>query len=178
MLQSTMLKGAIRSGAADESGMTWKAWLLAAEKLVAYQRHRLGCTAANEGSAPAPPSGVFEIATRFAVEQMSADSTHLDGHGDADDADSKPRDAVSVQDPEGEVDSGQLASKLIRSVKRVVGGGLRFAEVSRILFLCCFLLIFAQQRAIRKLTSQVEDLMAAVSELQDERRTFKIEGRS
>lgn len=173
-----MLRGAIRSGAADESGTTWKAWLLAAEKLVAYQRHRLGYLAANGGSAPAPPPDVFDIATRFVVEQMSAVSTRSGGHGDADVADSKLRDAVLVQDPERKVDNGQLASKLIQSLKRVVAWVLRFAEIPKILILCCFMLIFAQQRAIRKLTTQVEDLMAAMSELHDETRTFRIEGHS
>lgn len=164
--QSTIIKGAIRSGAADESDMTWKAWLVASKKVVAYQRHHLGRNAANRGSAPAPLAGVLDLATRFVVDDGSATSMHsVDFVGD--EVVAKPRDVSSATGLEGERENWRLVANLIKSLGDLAAAVVGVAGVPTVVMLCCVLLVFAQQRAIGKLNSQVEDLMAAVSELCD-----------
>lgn len=164
-----MLRNAIRSGAADETGTTWKAWLLAAKKVVEYQRHRIGHDTANRGDAAPPPRGVFDLANSF---------TARDGAGSpAESSDRNTRDKVTAKEGLGEGlsmiqseerDNWTRVASLIFSLGKLVAASLGFAGVPTVLTLCCLILIAAQQRTIGRLADQVEDLITAVSELRGE----------
>lgn len=175
-----MLRGAIRSGAADETKSTWKAWLLASKKVLAYQRHRIGRTAADDGVATDPPDNVFEAAREFTAG----------GGGGTDATKNVARDlgggaATAATVAGAEVaGGGDAASGLLelesegRSKWRVVGGvarllaewavaAVRLAGVPSVLSAFCLLLVVMQRRDVRRLTAQVEELLAAVDELRE-----------
>ena len=171
-----MLRGAIRSGAADETKSTWKAWLLASKKVLAYQRHRIGRTAADNGVATDPPDNVFEAAREFAA---GGGGTGAIKHVARDGA------AAAATVAGAEVAAGEdAASGLLelesegRSKWRVAGGvvrlfaewalaAVRLAGVPSVLSAFCLLLVAMQRRDVRRLTAQVEELLAAVDELRE-----------
>ena len=180
--KSTMLRGAIRSGAADETKSTWKAWLLASKKVLAYQRHRLGRTAADDGVATDPPDDVFEAARRFAAGEGATDAAKHEERGIG--GDTTAPAAVAAAAGGGGI-AAAVASGLElelesegRNKWSIVGGvvrllaewavaAVRFAGVPSVLSVFCLLLVVMQQRDVRRLAAQVEELLAAVDELRE-----------
>lgn len=171
LLKSTVLRGAIRSGAADETSATWKAWLLASEKAVAYQRHRLGHPAANLGVALAPPPGLFDLANRFARETSTTDIAESSPSSVGDDV--RGTNPTGERSPKtslrGDKENWHLVGLLVRALGQGVAKAFKLVGVPAVLTLICLVLIAAQQRAIGKLAGQIEELAAVVSELRSER---------
>lgn len=158
-----MLRGAIRSGAAEETSATWKAWLLASKKVIAFQRHRIGRVAANDGVTAAPPAGVFELARGFAAGEGAVGFPVEVEYGVEDEA---GRNGTLRMGLEGMANwkavAGVVHSLVRRGVEVVKSAGL-----PTVLSLFCLLVLALQQRDVRRLTNQVEELVAAVGELRD-----------
>lgn len=155
-----MLRGAIRSGAAEETRATWKAWLLASTRVVTYQRYRLGLAAANDGDASPPPAAVFELAMGFNA-----------GEGTTDEAEEVARGVeevvVAMGEPSREVD-GIGAANLVAGFVRLPlewSAAIKLPGVPTVLALLCLLMVVVQRREVQRLTGQVEELTAAVGEL-------------
>lgn len=159
-----MLRGAIRSGAVEETSATWKAWLLASMKVVAYQRQRIGESAANEGVATPPPPGVFELAIKFEA-----------GEGEVGAPGEIPRGVIENSpaqngSPESDLrvtDAWKIVAGVSQWLGKIVVDVLKHAGAPAVFGLVCLLLVMVQQRDVRRLTHQVEDLVATVSELRN-----------
>lgn len=189
--KSTMLRGAIRSGAAEETKSTWKAWLLASKKILAYQRHRIGRAAADDGVATNPPDDVFDAAKKFAAGGGAANAakhaTRGLGGGTTTAAAAAAAGETGGVGPVGGgvADAGDAASELGLEEElegknrwKIVGGlvrllaewavaVVRFAGVPSVLCVLCVLVVVMQQRDVRRLTAQVEELLAAVDGLRE-----------
>lgn len=159
-----MLRGAVRSGALEETVTNWKAWMRAAEKVVAYQGHKLGRAGFIAGVTKPPPPRVFELASRFTPRGYSVDEA----------ATGSEATEVAVQ-PIGEgttVTRKQHSgpwSLVVRHVLPVLKSfGLpEFPGTPTMFTLFCLVAIVMQQFALRRLAWRVEELTSAVSELQE-----------
>lgn len=166
--KSTMLRGAIRSGAAEETKATWDAWLLASKKVVAYQRHRLGRVSADDGVATPPPTDVFDLARVFTMAEGGAVSATEQAAHDVNDkaaAQHRPRSVF-----QGTAGDGNLVVALVQTLGQCAVATVEFLGVPNVLLLLCFFMVALQRREIQRLTGQVEDLFAAVDDLRNERR--------
>lgn len=185
-----MLRGAIRSGAADETKSTWKAWLLASKKALNYQRHRIGHTAADDGVATDPPANIFEAARRFAAGEKTTDTTKHVARGVRGDTTAAAAAAaavaatgagVAIAAPgddagselglesglEGRRSKWRIAGGVVRLLAEWAVAAVRFAGVPSVLSVFCLLLVVMQQRDVRRLTAQVEELVAKVDQLRE-----------
>lgn len=162
-----MLRGAIRSGAAEETKATWDAWLLASKKVVAYQRHRLGHVSADDGVATAPPTSVFELAGVFTAAEGGAVRATEQVARNADDKENSPnRPRSSFQ---GIAGHGNVAVTLVQALGQCAVAAVEFLGVPNVLILFCLFMVAVQRREIQRLTGQVDDLIAAVDGLRNER---------
>lgn len=161
-----MLRGAIRSGAAEETKATWDAWLLASKKVVAYQRHILGHVSADDGVATAPPSSVFELARVFTTAEGGAVRVTEQVVRNVDDKEeAQNRPISSFQGREGH---GNLAVALVQALGQCAVAAVKFLGVPNVLILLCLLMVAVQQREIQRLAGQVDDLIAAVDGLRND----------
>lgn len=170
-LKSTMLRGAIRSGAADESRATWRAWLLASQKIVAYQRYRVGLAAANDGVATAPPPNVLERSRGLVPEEARIAVATPERARDTQRAVALPRlegESPIVVDV-GREDKWKLLTDVVYSLGEYSVAALQLAGVPSVLACLCMVFVILQQRDVRRLSSQVEELAAAVREMRNAR---------
>lgn len=168
-----MLRGAIRSGALEETNATWRAWLATSRKVIAYQRHHLGGTAANNGVASAPPEGVHDLAQGCTLVDIS--DAMGPGQGKVDEESLAARGMKSTKerkmDGSGFYSFVSGVTRAIRvlgvyAVKTVDSFGV--AAVPTLVVCVLFLLMLGlQQRDLHKLKDQVEELVGMVRELRD-----------
>lgn len=168
-----MLRGAIRSGALEETNATWKAWLATSRKVIAYQRYHLGDIAANNGVASAPPEGVHDLAQGF-VDISDAVGLRQ-GKGD-EESFTTAREMKSTKERkiDGLAFSKFVAGVIIRAVRMSGGFAIRtvdsFGEAAVPILVVCVLFLFMlgmQQRDLRRLKDQLEELVGIVRELRD-----------
>lgn len=127
------------------------------------QRHKIGLTAANDGFAAKPPQDLFARAMSFTGEEAETkngiENTSRDTGGDA--------EAKAKADHS--TDWVQLG---LRAVRWLVQSGLAAAKAAgapTVLTLLGLSLVFMQQREVRRLSAQVDELVEAVTELRDSR---------
>lgn len=137
---------------------SWKSWLAASKKVVMYQRHQIGRTAANDGVAAKPPQEVFALAGDF-VPQDGA-TAGVDGQA--------PRGAEiesALQPPEKNIDWASLVVGAARWLAENGVSAIKSAGAPTVLMFLCLLLVMMQQRDVRRLSGQVEELVNAVGEM-------------
>lgn len=139
---------------------SWKSWLAATKKVIAYQRHRVGRAAANDGVAAKPPADVFALARDFPAEERGA--TGAAGH--------VPRGVegkAQAKALEGNTDWVATVMGAVRSQAKNGFEAVKSAGVPAILTLLCIVLVAMQQRDVQRLTGQVEELVNAVSDMRN-----------
>ena len=165
-----MLRGAIRSGALEETNATWRAWLATSRKVILYQRHRLGGTAANNGVATLSSRRKFnDLAEGFALENRSSDGVEP-GQGRGDAAILAVIEMNSVK--ENEINGSgfsRFVSAAIRTIRTLGVFAVNAVDLSGVgaaptLLLCMLFLVVIglQQRDLRRLKDQVEELVGTV----------------
>lgn len=126
------------------------------------QRHRIGHTAANEGVAVKPPSEIFAIAMNFTGDETAkkGGTEHLSRDSEGESA------AESFQQ---NTDWAAVALRAIRWLAEVGVAAVKSAGASTFLTLMGLLLVVMQQRDVRRLAAQVDELVEAVGDLRNNR---------
>ncbi|CAM9899045.1 unnamed protein product [Choristocarpus tenellus] len=189
MYQNTFLRGAIRSGAVEESKASWQAWLRASQTCVAYQRRRLGCTAADNGQGVRPPPGIFDLAraeTEGAKRDAASNVEHValeeEGVGPIGvkvkvrgvsippRVRGGPKPEYNEQQALGRSsdtahDLGDVLMGLAATLWGFVVDFFSLPNGSLFLFFCvtvCLIVVAMQQQQIRRLEERVDGLVAAI----------------
>lgn len=172
--KSTMLRGAIRSGALEETNATWRAWLATSRKVIAYQRHHLGDTAANNGVASAPPEGVHDLALGFALVDISDAVGPGQGKGDEESFTATRKMKSTKERKMDGLAFSKFVSGIVRAIRMMGVFTVRtvdsfgVAAVSIMVVCVLFLLMLGlQQRDLQRLKDQVEELVGIVRDLRD-----------
>lgn len=137
---------------------SWKSWLAATKKVITYERHRVGRTAANDGFAAKPPPHVFVLARDFPEERAATDAAGQLSHG---------TEGEAAKALEGNNDWVKIVMGVVRSQSELGVAAVKSAGVPTILTLLCIVLVVMQQRDVQRLTGQVEELVNAVSDLRN-----------
>ncbi|CAM9408655.1 unnamed protein product [Scytosiphon promiscuus] len=160
--KSTMLRGAIRSGAQEETRNTWKSWFVTAERAVKCQRHMIGHTAANDGLAAKPPSEIFAIALNFTGEEEAT-------KGGTEDVSRDSKGESAVEAFQQSTDWAEIASRVVRWLAEIGIAAVKSVGVSTFLTLLGLLLVVMQQRDVRRLAAQVDQLAEAFADSRNNR---------
>lgn len=164
LLKSTVLQRAIRSGASDESRATWKAWLEAALKVVAYQQQVLGRAQSVAGVSASPPPGVLTLASRPMAGEDAENRSPI-GQDVKRTANTAIHD-TSTLDKEQDAGVWSVVVSVAHSVRAVSFDAIASSRITLGLTFLCLLVIVIQQISIWRLARQVENLTLAVNHLQ------------
>ncbi|CAM9189104.1 unnamed protein product [Discosporangium mesarthrocarpum] len=179
--KSTFLRGAIRSGAVEESATTWKAWLQATRATIAYQHLRLGLRAVSDGRGVRPPPAIFQLGND--PEQRDIVAGTADGGGVVADPNLNSRGNVAGPQSMSATFSLEGGSKVSLATggnegwTRLVGAGavlvsamwdclmILFKSPNSVLWVGLGLLVGVlglQQRQIQRLEGRVDSLLEAL----------------
>lgn len=141
---------------------TWKSWFVNAERAVLCQRTRIGHPAANDGVAAKPPLDFFAIAMNFTGEEAATkgDTDHLS-------RDSEGESVVKAS--QQNTDWAELALRAIRWLVETGVAAVKSAGMSTILTILGLLVVVMQQRDVRRLAAQVDELTEAIGDLRNNR---------